>query len=55
MHLLSIIVFYTVVRIFDNSEITRAFSVPTKVVHCDYMIGALQLGVGHSGTGAFQL
>ena len=35
-----------VLTCFDNCKITGAFR--PKVVHCDFAIGALRLGLGHS-------
>ena len=37
---------------FDNSKITGIFR--PEVVHCNYNVGALGLGLGHSGRGAFR-
>ena len=48
---LTTITFY-VLACFDNNKITGAFR--PKVGHCNFAIGALQLGLGHSSRGAFR-
>ena len=41
-----------VLTCFDNNKITGAFR--PKVGHYDFAVGALRLGLGHSGHGAFR-
>ena len=41
-----------VLTCFDYNKITGAFR--PNVVHCDFAIDALRLGLGHSGRGAFR-
>ena len=41
-----------VLTCYDNNKITGAFR--PKVGHCDFAVGALRLGLGHSGRGAFR-
>ena len=42
-----------VLTCYDNNKITGALR--PKVGHCDFAVGALRLGLGHSGRGALRL
>ena len=41
-----------VLTCYDNNKIIGAFR--PKMGHCDFAVGALRLGLGHSGRGAFR-
>ena len=49
---LTIIKCYVLTCFDNNNKITGAFR--PKVGHCDFAIGTLRLGLGHSGHGAFR-
>ena len=65
IHISLTIIKCNVLKCFHNSKITGAFrpkvvhcdgwSIATsRLGHCDFAVGALRLGLGHSGRGAFR-